>query len=127
MNSNRPDSPNTGSVISNASSTGSRWSYNRPAPGLTRYRQNANLNRLHNTYTRKFNALQSAYKTRMSIPTTAKLTPKELAPLKKQAKNMTEKSVGHIRFNELSKIAGIGGGRTRRNRGSRRSRRNHRK
>jgi hypothetical protein len=119
MNSNRPYSPNTGSVVSNASSTGSRWSYNRPVAGLTRNRQNANLNRIHNTYTRKLKALEDSYKTRKSIPMTAKLSRNELSPLKKQAKNMTEKSVGYIRFNELSKIAGIGGRRTRRSRRNR--------
>lgn len=121
-NSKRPFTPNSGSVISNASSTGSRWLYNRPAPGLTRNRQNANLNRIHNTYTRKLKALEDSFKTRKSIPMTAKLSRNELSPLKQQAKNMTKKSVGPIYFNELSKIAGIGGGkRTRRNRRNRKN------
>lgn len=114
MNVNRPYSPNTGSVVSNTNSVGSRWSYNRPASGLTRNRQNANLNRLHNIYTRKLKALEDSYKTRKSIPMTAKLSRNELAPLKQQAKNMAKKTFGPIHFNEFSKIAGIGGARTRR-------------
>ena len=118
-NSNRPYSPNTGSVVSNTNSMGSRWSYNRPVSGLTRNRQNANLNRLHNTYTRKLKALEDSYKTRKSIPMTAKLSRNEFGPLKQQARNMTKKAFGPIHFNELSKIAGIGGGRR-----SRRNRRN---
>ena len=122
-NSNRPYSPNTGSV---ASSTGSRWSYNRPASGLTRNRQNANLNRLHNIYTRKLKALEDSY---TSHHPGHVISATELARLKQQAKNQTKSRFGTIHFNELSKIAGIGGrrSRTRRNRSSRRTRRNHRK